>query len=102
MTATSNHKLTELLKGRTVSGSSDGNGEKSISFSDGSKLTVKTAPSNSNSASTGGTVEKVRQSVEPPVLHLDTEGGSTVEIPLAEATSSVMLRSKDDNLEYAD
>ena len=60
------------------------------------------ALSNANSASTGGAVAKVRQSVEPPVLSLDMDAGTTTEIALAEATSSVVLRSKDDTLEYAD
>lgn len=100
--AAANHKLTNTIKGRTISGTSDSGGEKTLTFSDGSKMTVKTVPSGANNASTGGTVAKVRQSVEPPVLYLDFEGGSTVEIALAEATSSVLLRDKDGNLEYAD
>ncbi len=100
--AASNHKLTALLKGRVISGTSDKDGVKTLSFADGSKMTVKTAPSNANSASTGGAVAKVRQSVEPPVLSLDMDAGTTTEIALAEATSSVVLRSKDDTLEYAD
>ena len=98
----SNHKLSDVLKGRTINGSSDSGGEKSITFDDGSTLTVKVAASNSNSASTGGKVAKVRQSVTPPTLHLDMEGGATMDIPLAAATSSVMLRGKDGAMEYAD
>jgi hypothetical protein len=46
------------------------------------------------------TVDKVRQS--GTVMNLDFKDGSSAEIKLAEATSSVMLRDKDDNMEYAD
>jgi hypothetical protein len=95
-----NEKLTTLLKGRSISGTSDSSGEKTISFTDGSKLSVKVAPSNSNSASTGGAVTKVRQSTDPPILFLELEGGATVEIPLASADSGITLKSKDDSVEY--
>jgi hypothetical protein len=98
----SNRKLTGVIKGRTIGGTGNADGVLTVTFSDGSKMTVKTAPTGSNSASTGGTVQKVRQSVEPPVLYLDMENGSTFEVPLAEATSSVFLRDKDGRMEYAD
>lgn len=100
--AAANHKLTTAIAGRTLSGTANATGETTLTFSDGSKLTAKTAPSSTNSATNGGTVSKVRQSVEPPALHLDMKDGSTLEIALAEATSSVMLRDKDGNMEYAD
>jgi hypothetical protein len=35
-------------------------------------------------------------------LALDFEDGSTLLIPLAEATTSVMVRARDHTLEYAD
>ena len=97
-----NHKLSDFLKGRAINGSSDSGGQKSIQFDDGSTLTVKVAASNSNSASTGGKIAKVRQSFDPPTLHLDMEGGGSMDIPLAEATYSVTLRSEDGKTEYAD
>ena len=95
----SNHKLTDLLQGRTIAGTSNSNNELTISFTDGSKMTVQTAGS-SNSASTGGTIKAVRQ--EGTRLSLDMEGGSTLEIPLAEETSSVMVRDASGTIEYAD
>ena len=95
----SNHKLTRLLQGRTIAGTSNANNALTVSFTDHSKMTVQTAGS-SNSASTGGTVKAVRQS--GTTLNLDMEDGSTLEIPLAEETSSVMVRDGSGTMEYAD
>ena len=96
---TSNHKLTGVLKGRTISGTSNEGGVLTILFDDGSKMTVQTAGS-SHSAATGGRVQAVRQA--GTTLALDFEGGGTMEIPLAEETSSVMVRDKNGGMEYAD
>jgi hypothetical protein len=93
-------ELTELLKGKTINGTSDSGGEKKITFSDGLKLTAKAAPGNSNSASTGGAVKAVRLGSEPATLYLDLEGDSTVEIPLAGAGSSVEVRDDDDKVKF--
>ena len=95
----SNHKLTGTLAGRTISGSSNANGKMTVNFTDGSTMTVKTA-GNSNSASTGGAVKAVRQ--EDTTLTLDFEGGSSLAITTAEATSCVMVRDKNHVMEYAD
>ncbi len=95
----SNHKLTSLLQGRTLAGTSNANSALTISFTDNSKMTVQTAGS-SNSASTGGTVKAVRQ--QGTTLSLDMENGDTLEIPLAEETSSVMVRDAGGTMEYAD
>ena len=62
-------------------------------------MTVQTAGS-SNSAATGGKVKTVRQ--QGTTLDLDFEGGGTLAIPLAEETSSVMVRDKSGTMEYAD
>ena len=95
----SNHKLTSVIQGRTIAGTSNQNGTLTISFTDNSKMTVQTAGS-SNSAATAGTVKAVRQQGTP--LSLDTENGSTLDTPTAEETSSVMVRAADDAMEYAD
>jgi hypothetical protein len=96
---TSNHKLTAVLKGRTVTGAQAQNHQLSVAFDDGSTMTVNTAGSTA-SAATGGTVAKVHQ--QDTQLALDFEDGTTMLIQLAEATSSVMVRAKDGTLEYAD
>ena len=50
-------------------------------------MKVKIAPSSTNSAATGGKVLKVRQ--DGTNLEIDLDGGSSVKIVTAEATSSV-------------
>ena len=96
---TSNHKLTSLIQGRTIAGTSNSNDALTIAFTDNSQMTVQTAGS-SNSASTGGTVKAVRQA--GTTLALDMDGGTSMEIPLAEETSSVMVRDAKGVMEYAD
>jgi hypothetical protein len=95
----SNHKLTGVLKRRTIMGTQSVGNELRISFNDGSTMTVQTGGS-ASSASTGGTVKAVRQ--QDNRLHLDFEDGGTWEIQTAEPTSSVMVRDKDHKMEYAD
>lgn len=53
-----------------------------------------------NQTSTGGTVKSVMQG--DTTITLQFEDGSKMDIPLAEASSSVMLRGKDNLMEYAD
>jgi phosphotransferase system IIA component len=96
---TSNHKLTAVLKGRTITGMQNQDHQLIIAFDDGSTMTVNTSGS-TTSAPTGGTIAKVRQ--QSTQLALDFEDGATMLIHLAEATSSVMVRAKDGTLEYAD
>ncbi len=95
----SNHKLSSLLQGRTLTGTSNAGDVLTLSFTDGSHMTVQTQ-GNANSASTGGTVKAVRQSGTD--FHLDFENGSTLSVQTAEATSSVMVRDKVGTMEYAD
>ena len=96
----SNQKLTKIIAGRTISGTSQADNILSITFDDGSVMKIKMAPSNANTAATGGKVLKVQQ--EGTDLNLVLADGSSVEIETAEATSSVMLRGKAGTLEYAD
>ena len=95
----SNHKLTSLIKGRTIAGTSNQGNVLTVTFTDESKMTVQTAGS-SNSASTGGTIKAVRQS--GTTLDLDLEDGSTLAIQTAEEASSVMVRDGKGVMEYAD
>jgi hypothetical protein len=48
----------------------------------------------------GRTVKTVRQTDD--VLNLDFEDGSTLQVQLKEATASVMVRDRENKLEYAD
>ena len=96
----SNQKLTKIIAGRSISGTSQADGLLTITFDDGSTMKVKVAPLNANAATTGGKVAKVRQ--QGTDLILDLDGGGSVQITTAEATSSVMLRDQAGKLEYAD
>ena len=96
---TSHHQLTAVLKGRTVTGTHPQEQRLTVAFADGSAMAVKTAGT-AVSAATGGTVAKVRQ--QGTELALDCADGSTMLIPLAEATASVLVRARDHTLEYAD
>ena len=96
----SNQQLTKIVKGRTISGTAQADNVLSITFTDGSTMKVKTAPSNTNTAATGGVIDKVRQ--KGTELNLDLQGGGSVTITTAEATSSVMLRDQVGKMEYAD
>ena len=96
---TSNHKLTKIIEGRTISGTSNSDGKMGINFTDGSTMTIKTA-GNSNSAVSGQTIKAVRQ--QDTTLSLDFENGTSLAIQTAEATSSVMVRDKNHVMEYAD
>jgi hypothetical protein len=95
----SNHKLSGILLGRTITATKHQDRKLLIQFTDGSVMTVKTAGS-VNTASTGGTVAAVRQAGTE--LHLDLDDGSTWTVETAEATSCVMVRDKNHVLEYAD
>ena len=96
---TSNHKLTAVLKGRTVTGTQTQDHQLNMTFDDGSTMTVNTSDA-TVSAATGRTIAKVRQ--QGTQLALDFEDGGTMLIQLAEATSSVMVRDQHHTLEYAD
>ena len=96
----SNQKLTRIIAGRTITGTSQADGLLTVSFDDGTTMKVKVAEANTNTAATGGKVSKVRQ--QGTDLILDLDGGGSVQITTTEATSSVMLRDKAGKIEYAD
>ncbi len=167
-----NHKLTSVIKGRTVVGTANADGKMTITFDDDSSMKIKTgdasvsSPSSTriepmqpmepllpprdtkrsdvfrnlkwsetkaqsdaarqevespipslaapeaanetaatnrvatNQATTGGTVKSVMQG--ETTMTLQFEDGSKMDVPLQEATSSVMLRDKAGVMEYAD
>ncbi|CCW35525.1 hypothetical protein CTKA_02383 [Chthonomonas calidirosea] len=94
-----NQKLTSLIQGRTIASLQPQSVQLLITFTDGSKMTVRVAEVPQN-LPTGGTVKAVRQS--GTTLELDMVDGSTLVLQTAEATSCVLLRNKHGELEYAD
>jgi hypothetical protein len=95
-----NKKLTKILQGRTVQSVSDADNRLTVEFHDGSKLTVKVGDGEKSGTPVGLTVKGVRQ--KDTRLNLDFTDGSVQTVPLAEETSSVMLRDANGVLEYAD
>jgi hypothetical protein len=95
----SNHKLTAVLRGRTITGTQRQGKELRISFDDGSTMTVRTGGP-PGGATAGGKVKAVRQ--QGTRLSLDFEAGGSWDIETAEPTASVMVRDKNHQLQYAD
>lgn len=93
-----NQKLGKIIAGRTITGSTQADGKLTLTFDDGSVMTVKTAPTSAVPAM-GGKVAKVRQ--QDNALSLDLEGGSAAAIEMVEASGTVMLRDKAAKMEYA-
>ncbi|HLI47607.1 MAG TPA: hypothetical protein VKV18_02790 [Chthonomonas sp.] len=94
-----NQKLTGVIQGRTIASLQPQDVQLQITFTDGSKMTIRVSEIPQN-LPTGGTVRAVRQS--GTTLQLDMEDGSTLTLQTAEATSCVLLRDKNGVLEYAD
>ena len=96
-----NQKLTRLIAGRSISGTNQAGDVLTVTLDDGSVLTIKTAPSNTNAAATSsGKITKVQQ--QGTDLAFVLEGGRTLAVKLAEETSSVMMRDKAGGFAYAD
>ncbi len=96
----SNQKLAPLLAGRTVQAVSQIDALATVSFTDGSSLMIKTGGPLSQLDLQARRVLNLRQSGTR--MNLDFEDGSTAEIQLADATSSVLLRDGQGRMEYAD
>ncbi|MBK5187286.1 MAG: hypothetical protein JJD97_03520 [Gemmatimonadaceae bacterium] len=99
---TRNQKLTPIIKGRTIAQIGWDGAAALLHFDDGSVLRIHTpaAPARDAPPATLGKVRAVRQSLD--TIAFDLEGGASVQLPLADATSSVMLRNAKGALEYAD
>lgn len=98
-----NRKLTSIIKGRTVSSvvQQPETNALEITFSDNSKMHVKTSgQAAAESLKSGGTISRIQQ--EGTILRLVGADDTSADIALQAATSSVMLRDKDNKLEYAD
>ena len=90
--------LEKLLAGRTIQGTQNKNTEMTLSFSDGSTMTVETGASSSNSAATGGTIRDAQRSESG--LHLDLVNGKAMVIPLAGKGAMIRVQDKDGTAEY--
>jgi hypothetical protein len=96
-----NELLSNVIANRTIQAVSSAGGLLQITYNDGSIMQIKTGgPVPATDALLGRTVKTVHQS--DAIMDMTFTNSSTGRIKLAEATSSVILRDKDGNLEYAD
>jgi hypothetical protein len=97
-----NQKLTRVIKGRSIAQIGWDGAAALLHFDDGSVMRIHTpaAPPSNAPPAMLGKVRAVRQSME--AIAFDLSDGATVLIPLADATSCVMLRDSKGALEYAD
>ena len=96
----SNHKLTEILRGRTISSVASDSTSLSITLDDGSVMTIQKSPDCIVPVVPNSPVDKVRQAGRQ--LDIDLTNGSTFSVVTAEDTSSVVLRDAKGVFEYAD
>lgn len=97
-----NRKLTPIIAGRAIAQVGWDGATALLHFDDGSVLRVRTAapPAADAPPLKLGTVRAVRQSTA--AIAFDLEDGSSLQLPLAEPTSCVMLRDAKGTMEYAD
>lgn len=96
-----NHKLTKVIAGRAIiAASSADDSALSLTFDDSSIMKIKVGAQTPFDALSGHTVKSVRQ--QGTTMNLDFTDGSSAQITLAEATSSVMLRDAKGTMEYVD
>ena len=97
-----NRKLTPIIAGRTIAQVGWDGATARLDFDDGSVMRVRTtAPPTADAPPLKlGKVRAVRQSTE--AIAFDLEGGSSLQLSLAESTSCVMLRDAKGTMEYAD
>ena len=91
-----NHKLTHLLKGRTILFESGDEGHVAITFDDQSTLKLRVA--GQATVSVGATVEAVHEAGGQ--FRFDLEEGASVQVQLADPGSSVALRDKSGAIQY--
>ncbi|MGA8657226.1 MAG: hypothetical protein WB586_13855 [Chthoniobacterales bacterium] len=92
-----NHKLTNVIQGRTVRVVTAEPGKVLIRFDDQSTMTVKTAGI-VDIFPPGGKIKAIQE--DGPEFSLQFEDGSTVSLQLTDPGSSVAVRDKSNAVEY--
>ncbi len=95
-----NQELTPLIAGRTIKGADYADNMLRMTFADGSIMRIKSPVPAPTDRLLNRTVEVVHQ--QDDVMIIGFTDRSSVEIKLAEATSSVLLRDSHGAFEYAD
>jgi hypothetical protein len=95
-----NQKLTTIISGHTIQSVSQKDNLGQLTFTDGSVLTVDLAAPMPDKVTRRGRVKLVRQ--DGTVMIFEFTDDSSLEITLAEAASSVLLRNAEGKLVYAE
>jgi len=95
-----NKKLTKLIAGRTIKSFELNDQLLVIVFDDGSIIKIKTPLSELPAELKPSTIKVVYQNDD--LIQMEFEDATSVQINLAEASSSVMLRDGKGVMEYAD
>jgi hypothetical protein len=95
---TPNHKLTNLIKGRTIQDLQMSATAVSMRFSDGSMIHVKIMESNSPPLKNGARIRAVSEKSANFIVSCEDE--SQIVLTLADPGSSVTVRDADGNVEY--
>jgi len=95
---TPNHKLTNVIKGRTIQDLQMSATEVSMRFSDGSMMHVKVMESNSPPLKNGARIRAVSE--HSVTLIISCEDESQIALTLADPGSSVTVRDADGKVEY--
>ena len=95
---TTNHKLTNVIKGRTIQDLQMTATEVSMRFSDGSTMHVKVMESNSPPLKNGARIRAVSE--QSVTLIISCEDESQILLTLADPGASVTVRDADGKVEY--
>jgi hypothetical protein len=93
-----NHKLTRAIKDRVVQSFQLNGSELIISFVDGSTLTVKIAECNSPPLHEGARIRQISE--DQAKLLFECGDDSTLDVTIVDPGNAVMVRDKNDLVEY--
>jgi hypothetical protein len=93
-----NNKLTHAVKDRVVQKFELNGSELLISFADGSKMTVTIAECNSPPLQEGARIRQISE--DEAKLLFECEDDSTLDLTIVDPGNSVIIRSKNGQVEY--
>jgi hypothetical protein len=93
-----NHKLTQVVKDRVIQNFQLNASELLISFVDGSTMKVKIVESNSPPLREGARIRQISE--DRAKLLFECEDDSTLDVTIVDPGSSVVVRDKNDVVEY--
>jgi hypothetical protein len=93
-----NHKLTNVVKDRVVQNFQVNGSELLISFFDGSTMTVTIAECNSLPLHEGARIRQISE--DQTTLLFECEDGSILDVTIVDPGNSMIVRDKNNQVEY--